>query len=124
MSKCDPYWLLAELHRDMEMRQALGVNPNPCALLSLLLPCLLAEMWLAPGSAPGSQLPEAQAGLQVPQTPPPRSPGDPNKTGQGVGAQVEAEEAEPWLMVRGRQLSKDTSNRFGLCTRCPRGPQD
>lgn len=40
------------------------------AVLSLQLPCLLAEMWLAPAPAPSPQVPEAQARLEVPQTTP------------------------------------------------------
>ncbi|ELK01167.1 Protein Z-dependent protease inhibitor [Pteropus alecto] len=67
------------------------------AVLSLLLPCLLAEGWLVPSLAPGPQSPEAQAGQETLQTPTARN-------------ETEAQADEPWLEAGGQQLSEDTSN--------------
>lgn len=93
-------------------------------VLGLLLPCLLAEVWLVPGLTPDPQLPEAQAQL---------TPTAQNGTGEEDGDEAardkedraeqngaeedgeeEAEEAEePWLTASGQQLSEETSN-FGF----------
>lgn len=67
------------------------------AVLSLLLPCLLAEGWLVPSLAPGPRSPEAQATQETLQTP----------TAQN---ETEGEVDEPWLEARGQQLSEDASN--------------
>ncbi|XP_016067978.1 PREDICTED: protein Z-dependent protease inhibitor [Miniopterus natalensis] len=74
------------------------------AVLSLLLPCLLARVWLVPGLASGPWSPEAQAGPEILQT-----PTVPNGTFQGMQAPAEEQE-EPWLTASGHELSYETSN--------------
>ncbi|XP_066132671.1 protein Z-dependent protease inhibitor isoform X1 [Saccopteryx bilineata] len=66
---------------------------------SLLLPCLLAEVWLVAGLAPGPQSPE-----------PLQTPSAQNGSSQGVQAPEEEQAEDSWLMAGGRQLSADTSN--------------
>ncbi|XP_058423602.1 protein Z-dependent protease inhibitor isoform X2 [Diceros bicornis minor] len=94
------------------------------AVLSLLLPCLLAPLWLVSGSAPRPPSPQAQTGLETPQTPTTQ-----NQTSEGMRApeeeeedllvvevgkeEEEEEEEEPWLMASRQQLSETTSN-FGF----------
>nr|KAF6267207.1 serpin family A member 10 [Myotis myotis] len=63
------------------------------AVLRLLLPCLLARVWLVPGTAQAR----------------PQTPAVQNETSQEVQA-PEEEEEEPWLMASGHQLSEQTSN--------------
>ncbi|CAK6431757.1 unnamed protein product [Pipistrellus nathusii] len=63
------------------------------AALRLLLPCLLAQVWLAPGTAPAR----------------PQAPAVQNETLQVVRA-PEEEEEEPWPPAGGQQLSEQTSD--------------
>lgn len=65
------------------------------AVLHLLLPCLLAQVWLVPSTAQAR----------------PQTPAVQNETFQGVQApEEEEEEEEPWQMASGHQLSEQTSN--------------
>lgn len=74
------------------------------AVLSLLLPCLLAQVWLVPGSTPGPRSPEAQAGLET--LPTPRA-----QTESSEGARVlQEDEGPPWLTADWQKLSGETSN--------------
>ncbi|XP_036986218.2 protein Z-dependent protease inhibitor [Artibeus jamaicensis] len=73
------------------------------AALRLLLPCLLAQVWLVPGLTPSSWSPGAQPGPETPQP-----PTDQYETFQGV--QAPEEEQEPWLTTSERQLCEDTFN--------------
>ncbi|XP_036887312.1 protein Z-dependent protease inhibitor [Sturnira hondurensis] len=75
------------------------------AVLCLLLPCLLAEVWLVPGLAPSSQSPGAQPGPEALQP-----PADQYETFQGVQTPEEEQEQESWLMASERQLCEDTFN--------------
>ncbi|MBW01869.1 Protein Z-dependent protease inhibitor, partial [Eschrichtius robustus] len=74
------------------------------AVLSLLLPCLLAQVWLVPGSTPGPRSPEAQAGLATLPTPRAQS-----ETSEG-GRALQEDEGRPWLTADGQKLSGETSN--------------
>lgn len=73
------------------------------AALGLLLPCVLAEVWLAPCLAPGPRSPEAQAEPGTPQTPAAQ-----NETTKE--AQPPEEKDELWLAASKQQLSEETSN--------------
>ncbi|XP_054423060.1 protein Z-dependent protease inhibitor isoform X2 [Pteronotus mesoamericanus] len=75
------------------------------AALRLLLPCLLAEVWLVPGLAPGSQSPEARAGPEALQT-----PTEQYNTFQREQAPEEEQEKEPWLTASGHWLCEDIFN--------------
>ncbi|XP_045057457.2 protein Z-dependent protease inhibitor [Desmodus rotundus] len=75
------------------------------AALRLLLPCLLAKVWLVPGLAPSSWSPGAQAGPETSQP-----PTDQYETFQGVQAPEEEQEKEPWLTASEHQLCEDTFN--------------
>lgn len=75
------------------------------AALRLLLPCLLAEAWLAPGLGPSSRPPGAQAGPETPQPPAHRQ-----ETLRGVQAPEEEQEKEAGLAASERQLCEDTFN--------------
>ncbi|KAF6352371.1 serpin family A member 10 [Rhinolophus ferrumequinum] len=73
------------------------------AVLSLLLPCLLADVWLVPGLAPGPWSPEAQAEPETLQPPTAQ-----NETTKGV--QPAEGRDETWLTASGQQLSEESSN--------------
>ncbi|XP_036171663.1 protein Z-dependent protease inhibitor isoform X1 [Myotis myotis] len=77
-----------------EEQHSLGLHADRmAAVLRLLLPCLLARVWLVPGTAQAR----------------PQTPAVQNETSQEVQA-PEEEEEEPWLMASGHQLSEQTSN--------------
>lgn len=78
--------------------------PMPMPAPRLLLPCLLAEVWLVAGLAPGPPTPEAPAGPEILRTP--------TAQNETWGAQAPEEEAaeEPWMAASGHQLSEETSN--------------
>nr|KAF6502546.1 serpin family A member 10 [Molossus molossus] len=73
--------------------------------LGLLLPCLLAEVWLVAGLGPGHPSPEARAGPESPRTPTAQ-----NETFRGAQAPEEEDPEEPWRAASGHQLSEETSN--------------
>ncbi|XP_006208291.2 protein Z-dependent protease inhibitor [Vicugna pacos] len=74
------------------------------AVLSLLLPCLLAQVWLVPSSTPGPRLLEAQTGQET--LPTPRAQ---RESSEGAWAPGEEEEHSQ-LTAGGQKLSKETSN--------------
>ncbi|XP_057589046.1 protein Z-dependent protease inhibitor [Hippopotamus amphibius kiboko] len=82
------------------------------AVLSLLLPCILAQVWLVPSSTPGPYSQEAQEALETLTTPRAqtniseamRAPEEEEKMVEGE------EEDAPWLTAKGQKLSRETSN--------------
>lgn len=86
--------LLSPPRKPWGWRAALPLLPadRMAAALRLLLPCLLAQVWLAPGTAPAR----------------PQAPAVQNETLQAVRAPEEEE--EPWPPAGGQQLSEQTSD--------------
>ena len=80
------------------------------AVLSLLLACLLAQAWLAPGSTLASRSLEVQAGLETLLTA--RAQNQTNQTSERLWTPEEevGEEDSPWLSTEGQKLSGEASN--------------
>lgn len=83
----------------------MGLRTAQMKALSLLLPYLLAEVWLVAGLAPGPPTPEARAGPAIL-----RAPTAQNETFPGAQAPGEEGPEEPWMTTSGHQLSEETSN--------------